>query len=154
MKQIKNYIQKTLNTTNSHLAGIWDISRNVYDDCLSKGYNFTTCMNYVLGRPDKSIYELRCKKTGHRAFKTGWTQTILSSYRKWVKSFKFQISEEEELYYRVAKTLVLTSCAVTVQLICNFIFANAKILFSRQAAHIMVCHSSIDSTATLKGEPI
>ena len=34
------------------------------------------------------------------------------------------------------KTKVLISCAFTTQLICTFVFAKAKILFSHDAAHI------------------
>ena len=37
----------------------------------------------------------------------------------------------------VAETKVLISCAVTVQLICVFVFACAKIMFSPDAAHFM-----------------
>ena len=36
----------------------------------------------------------------------------------------------------VAKTKALISCAVTTQLICVFVFAYAKIWFSRDAAQI------------------
>ena len=36
----------------------------------------------------------------------------------------------------VAKTKALISCAVTVQLVCAFVFALAKIRFSHDAAHI------------------
>ena len=36
----------------------------------------------------------------------------------------------------VAKTKALISCAVTAQLICVFVFANAKNWFSNDAAHI------------------
>ena len=47
--------------------------------------------------------------------------------QKMTRSLKFQVLEEEELYYgRVAKTKALISCtvtAVTAQLICAFVFA-------------------------------
>ena len=36
----------------------------------------------------------------------------------------------------VAKTKVLISCAVTMQLICVFVFAYAKRRFSHDAAHL------------------
>ena len=39
---------------------------------------------------------------------------------------------------RVAKTKALISCAFTAQLIFAFVFAYAKILFSHDAAHIML----------------
>ena len=35
----------------------------------------------------------------------------------------------------VAKLKALISCTVTVQLICTFVFANAKSMFSHDAAH-------------------
>ena len=35
----------------------------------------------------------------------------------------------------IAKTKALISCAVTAQLICAFVFAQAKIWFSHDAAH-------------------
>ena len=38
----------------------------------------------------------------------------------------------------MAKTKVLISCAVTTQLICGFVFAYAKSLFSHDAAHLKV----------------
>ena len=37
----------------------------------------------------------------------------------------------------VAKTKVLISCAVTMQLICAFVFAYAKSMFSPDAAHLI-----------------
>ena len=37
---------------------------------------------------------------------------------------------------RVVKTKALISCAVTAQLICAFVFAQAEIYFSHDAAHI------------------
>ena len=37
---------------------------------------------------------------------------------------------------RVAKTKALISCAVTAQLICAFVFGEAKIWFSHDEAHI------------------
>ena len=38
----------------------------------------------------------------------------------------------------VAKTKVLISCAVTLQLICTFVFEFAKFRFSHDAAHMTV----------------
>ena len=39
----------------------------------------------------------------------------------------------------VVKTKVLISFAVTVKLICAYVFANAKIWFSHDAAQIVTC---------------
>ena len=39
---------------------------------------------------------------------------------------------------RVAKGKVLISCAVTAQLICNFVFAYRKIWFSHDSAQVHV----------------
>ena len=39
---------------------------------------------------------------------------------------------------RVAKTKALISFAVTAKLICTFVFAYAKILFSHDAAHFVL----------------
>ena len=41
------------------------------------------------------------------------------------------------MYYRVAKTKVLISFAVTAKLICAFVFAYADCWFSHEAAHIL-----------------
>ena len=42
---------------------------------------------------------------------------------KQARSLKFWIYVEEELYYLCSETKALISCAVTVQLICAFVFA-------------------------------
>ena len=46
---------------------------------------------------------------------------------------------------KVVKTNVLISCTVTAQLICGFVFAYAKNMFSHEAAHIFVCIYLCDS---------
>ena len=51
--------------------------------------------------------------------------------QKTARSLKFQISEEEGLTLRVAKTKALISFAVTAKLICVFVFAFANCWFSR-----------------------
>ena len=43
----------------------------------------------------------------------------------------------------VAKTKALVSCAVTAQLICDFLFAYANIRFSPDAAQIMVLRTHV-----------
>ena len=48
----------------------------------------------------------------------------------------------------VAKTKALISCAVTVQLICAFVFAYAESRFSHEAAQIM---ANIAATIATRG---
>ena len=43
----------------------------------------------------------------------------------------------------VANTKVLISCTVTTQLICTFVFAYAKILFSHDVAHFTVLLTAV-----------
>ena len=54
--------------------------------------------------------------------------------QKMVRGLKFQ----RDCTFFVAKAKALISCTVTVQLICTFVFANAKIRFSHDAAHLTV----------------
>ena len=44
------------------------------------------------------------------------------------------------MYYLCSKPKLLISCVVTVQLICFFVFANAKHWFSYEVAHIQSIH--------------
>ena len=46
--------------------------------------------------------------------------------QKMARGLKFWIEEVEGLCYLCSKTKALISCAVTVQLICTFVFAFAK----------------------------
>ena len=52
---------------------------------------------------------------------------------------------------RVAKTKVLISFAVTAKLICVFVFAYAKCLFSQDAAHFKCAHHLPGCTFTEDG---
>ena len=54
--------------------------------------------------------------------------------QKTARSLKFQIYEEDGLYFPVAKTKALISFAVTAKLICDFVFAHANCWFSHEAA--------------------
>ena len=58
-----------------------------------------------------------------------------SQSQKIACGLKFQNIEVEGLYY-VVKTKVLISFAATEQLICTFVFANAKNRFSQDMAQI------------------
>ena len=54
--------------------------------------------------------------------------------QKQARRLEFRIKKEEEEYFCVAKTKALISFAVTVKLICVFVFAYAN-WFSQEAAH-------------------
>ena len=56
--------------------------------------------------------------------------------QKMPRGFKFRLKIVEGLYYLLAKTKTLISCAVTAQLICVFVFTYAKIRFSHNEAHM------------------
>ena len=47
------------------------------------------------------------------------------------------LGSREIVEFCVAKTKALSSCAVTAQLLCAFVFANAKSRFSPEAAHFV-----------------
>ena len=55
--------------------------------------------------------------------------------QKMARSLKFRVWDS--IIY-LAKTKALISCAVTAQLICDFVFAYAKISFSHVAAYFIV----------------
>ena len=75
--------------------------------------------------------EPRCEKTGLRGFRPGRTQTGLCSH-----GFR----KKRDCTTCVAKTKALIRCAVTAQLICGFVFTNAKSRFSHNEAQILnVC---------------
>ena len=56
--------------------------------------------------------------------------------QKMARGLKIYIKKVEGLCYLYSKNKALISCAVTVQLICGFVFAYAKIRFSHDAAEI------------------
>ena len=56
--------------------------------------------------------------------------------QKIVRGLKFRISVVEGLYYPYSEKKALISFAVTAKLICVFVFANAKIRFFHDTAHI------------------
>ena len=65
-------------------------------------------------------------------------QAVLS--QKQVRSLKFWIKEEEDMYYGCSKNIGVISFAVTVKLICAFGYACAKCWFSHEAALIIDVH--------------
>ena len=98
-----------------------------------------TCMEPWTLFPDTAItkpYEPRSEKTGLRGFRPGPTQTRLYRHRRWLEARNFGFRKNRDCTIRVAKTKALISFAVTVKLICVFVFAYAKSRFSQNAAHI------------------
>ena len=67
------------------------------------------------------------------------TQTGLYSHRRQLDAYNFGFRKKRDCSIHVAKTKVLISCAVTAQLICTFIFAHAKSLFSHDEAQMLDC---------------
>ena len=65
-----------------------------------------------------------------------WSDTNRAvQLQKMARGLKFRILKVERLYY-VAKTKALISLAVTEKLICIFVFAYAKHLFSHDAVQL------------------
>ena len=67
-------------------------------------------------------------------FQTGLTQTFLYSHRTRLEDGNFGFTKMMNCNISAAKRRVLISCVVTVQLICSFVFAWAKIQFSHEVA--------------------
>ena len=86
---------------------------------------------------------MSCEKTGLRGFRPGPTQTRLYSHTRWLEAGNFRFRKKRDCIIRVAKTKVLISFAVTVKLICPFVFAYAKSRFSRDGAHIYHVHTDM-----------
>ena len=57
--------------------------------------------------------------------------------QKIARSLKFRIRKKKDCTIHVAKTKVLTSFAVTVKLVCAFVFAYADCCFSYSATHLL-----------------
>ena len=81
------------------------------------------------------MYEPCCVKTSLRGSRPILTQTGLYSHRRWLEAWNFVFSKKRDHTIYEVKTKVMISCAVTVQLICVFVFAYAKSQFSHDTAH-------------------
>ena len=82
------------------------------------------------------IYEPCHDKTHLRGFRPGPTQTVLYCHRIWLDwKFNFGFRKKRKFTLYEAKRKALISCAVTGQLICVFVLAYSKSLFSHDAAH-------------------
>ena len=102
------------------------------------GISFSLFVRNTASFSDKKIvskqYEPRCEKTGLRGFRPGLTQTGLYNYRRCLEAYNFGCSKKRDCTIYVARTKALISFAVTVKLICVFVFAYAKSRFSHDAA--------------------
>ena len=67
-------------------------------------------------------------------FRPGLTHTDLYSDRSRLEALNFRFKKERNCTIDVVKAKALISFAVTVKLICTFVFACAKIRFSHDAA--------------------
>ena len=72
-------------------------------------------------------YQLRRQKTGLRGIQPGMTKTGLYSHRRWLEACNFVFRKERDCTIRIRGNR---------KVICDFVFAYAKILFSHVAAHI------------------
>ena len=96
-------------------------------------------INLVLHLPNMP----RREKDGLRGFRPGPTQTRLYIHRIWLEAGNFIFRKNRNCTIYEAKTKVLVSCAVTAQLICDFVFAYAKSRFYHDVAHIISEYSDI-----------
>ena len=83
---------------------------------------FTTLIVFQSYRRNEQCHE----KTGLRGFRPGATQAGLYSHRRWLEAWNFGLGKQRDCTIHVTKTKALISCAVTVQLICVFVFVYAK----------------------------
>ena len=82
---------------------------------------------YLRNEPQREKTGLPTRSDTNRAIKS----------QKMDRSLKFRVKKKMDRTIYVVKTKTLISCAVTAQLICFFVFANAKIRFSHDAVHIL-----------------
>ena len=75
-------------------------------------------------------------KTGLRGFRPGPIQTRLYNHTR-LEASNFGFRKQRDCTIRIAKTKALISFAVTAKLICAFVFAYSKNLFSHDAAHLL-----------------
>ena len=85
---------------------------------------------------DAILIEPRRQKTSLRDFRPGPTQTGLCNDRRWLEAYNLRFRKKSDYSIQVAKTKTQISFAVTAKLICVFVFAYAKILFSHVAAQL------------------
>ena len=107
-------------------------------------------LSFLIGanNPLNLTFEPRCEKTGLRGVRPGPTQTGLYSYRRWLEARNFVFRKWRDCTISVAKTKSLISFAVTVKLICVFVFAYAKSRFSHDEAHLYMKTTISNATKT------
>ena len=85
---------------------------------------------------EAKTYEPSHEKASNLCLRPGLTQTGLYSHRKRLEAKDFGFKKKRDCTLRVAKTKALISFAVTVKLVCAFVFAYANCWFSDAAAHM------------------
>ena len=84
------------------------------------------------------VFEPVHEKTNNFVVKPGPTQIRLYSHSIKLEAWNFGYKQRRNSTIRMAKTKVLIICAVTAQLICNFLFAYANCWFSHAKAHLLI----------------
>ena len=84
------------------------------------------------------------EKINNLGFQSGLTQTDLYSHRIRLEAYNFRHKKKRVCIICEAKTKTLTSCAVTAQLICSFVFPYAYCWFSYAAAYHYNCFAKIN----------
>ena len=92
-------------------------------------------MKKGLSAVEDMLWEPRHEKTCLWGFRPGLTQTKLYSHRRWLDAYNFRFILKRDCTINVAKRKVLISCGVTAQLICAFVYANTKSMFSHDKTH-------------------
>ena len=102
---------------------------------LSYDENYSVRSNAIKSFETELKYEPRHEKTNVLVSHTSNTNQALQLH-KMARGLKFWIRKYRNCTIYVAKTKALISFAVTAKLICVFVFAYTKCLFSHDAAHI------------------
>ena len=114
----------------------------VYDVSTYECYRFASCGSTCLVASAVSdSYRLYCRQGNvgvnqHCGFRTGPTQTGLYKHRRWLEAGNFGFRKKRNYTIRESKTKALISFAVTAKLICAFVYAYGKCLFSHDAVNI------------------
>ena len=87
-------------------------------------------MSHILEEPVR-------EKTNNLCFRPCPTKTGLYKHRRWLEAGNFRFRKKRNCTVHVAKTKTLISFAVTVKLICAFLFAYANCWFSHAKAQNM-----------------
>ena len=66
------------------------------------------------------------------------SEQVRHKHRRWLEAGNFGFRKQRNCTTHVGKTKAMISFAVTVKLICNFVFTSAKCWFSHDVAHAVV----------------